>query len=162
MTSKSNNNSAKLDLKGLQTLCSTNYLRLCRLLPDGQQGFSYGVSPAASRIGGSQLELTTLQTTPYTTLLNVILRQEADQNNIIELQVRSYHDVHMAEVVSCNKYKHFKLFYQYPNPQMYQSNEKYQLNQLLAEWLKSCALHGRSDNVYCQQKQGLLSGDKQA
>jgi hypothetical protein len=157
MTSKANNNSAKLDLKGLQTLCSSNYLRLCRLLPGDQQSFSYTVSPSSSKIGVSQLTLKTIETTPYTTLLTIVLRQEVDQENSIEVQVRSYHDVHMAEVISCNKYRRFKLFYQYPNPQMYQSNEKYQLNEMLGEWLKACALHGRSDDIYCQQTQGLIS-----
>ncbi len=135
----------KLDLSGLQGLCSSNYLRLLRLLPDGQDGFCYAISPLNNKIGDSLLTLDTLQNTSYTSLLKLEYKAtETGCSEIMQLQVRSYHDAKMSEVVSCNKRRNFELYYEYPNPQMYHSDEKWQLNEMLSQWLKHCKTHGRS------------------
>lgn len=122
-----------------------NYVRLARLLPAGRTSFCYAIAPASSQICDSLLSVTTVQKTPYTSLLNLVyLIDEAQESDFFLLQVRSYHDARMTEVVSCQKQRNFQLYYQYPNPQMYHSDEKRQLNELLAQWLRGCAEHGRS------------------
>ncbi|MCD8513971.1 MAG: DUF1249 domain-containing protein [Nitrincola sp.] len=58
-----------------------------------------------------------------------------------DIVVRLYHDARMAEVV-CTRRRQLSGVYQYPNDQMHQPDEKYQLNQFLAEWLNQCLRFG--------------------
>ena len=55
-----------------------------------------------------------------------------------------YHDVSMAEVIGWENHRRLRARYHYPNPDMYHSDEKAQLNQFLREWLTLCQCHGRS------------------
>ena len=56
----------------------------------------------------------------------------------IHLTVRCYHDARVAEVVNFQHHKNFHSRYSYPNPNMYQKNEKQQINRFLSEWLDYC------------------------
>ena len=56
--------------------------------------------------------------------------------------VRLYHDARMAEVVDFRRLKQLRSVYEYPNTNMYQVDEKAQLNEFLSEWLSSCLAHG--------------------
>jgi len=49
----------------------------------------------------------------------------------------------MAEVISYDNHHRLHIKYDYPNNNMYQSNEKAQINNLLGEWLSHCLRHGR-------------------
>ena len=44
----------------------------------------------------------------------------------------------MAEVIASEGHRSLKPRYDYPNPAMYQRDEKYQVNCLFSDWLKSC------------------------
>ena len=115
------------DLKTLQGECSANYLRLLRLVGDGD------------------LHLAILQEAPYTTLVEVT--QSGPLDAVIEgprMRVHLYHDVRMAEVVDFQRERHFSGRYRYPNARMHQPDEKLQLNCFLGEWLAHGLAHGHA------------------
>lgn len=53
-----------------------------------------------------------------------------------------YHDASTAEVISYQRHREFKAFYEMPNREMRAPDEKQQLNVFLAEWLKICLDEG--------------------
>ena len=59
------------------------------------------------------------------------------------LDVRAYHDATLAEVVAWQGQRRFQPRHEYPNPHMYQRDEKAQLNQFLGELLGFCLEKGR-------------------
>ncbi|MFT6389271.1 MAG: hypothetical protein ACJAUP_002661 [Cellvibrionaceae bacterium] len=63
-------------------------------------------------------------------------------------EVRLYHDATVAEVIAWEGRSRFKARHDYPNPRMYHSDEKAQLNRFLGELLELCLTQGRVlDNV---------------
>lgn len=60
-----------------------------------------------------------------------------------EAIVRVYHDVDLAEIVSCQHHRQFSSRYEYPNEKMHQVDEKAQVNRFLSELLAHCLMHGR-------------------
>ena len=68
--------------------------------------------------------------------------------------LRIYHDAQMAEVISFDNHQQLQIKYDYPNSNMYQSNEKSQLNTFVGEWLSHCLQYGHvlddsTSSVYC-------------
>lgn len=57
--------------------------------------------------------------------------------------VRLYHDATVAEVVSWEGHRRFRARHDYPNPRMYHSDEKAQLNRFLGELLELSLTQGR-------------------
>ena len=47
-----------------------------------------------------------------------------------------------AEVCSSQQIFRFKALYDYPNKKLHQRDEKHQINQFLADWLRYCLAHG--------------------
>ena len=52
------------------------------------------------------------------------------------MSVRLYHDAMVAEVCSSQQIFRFKARYDYPNKKLHQRDEKHQINQFLADWLR--------------------------
>lgn len=123
------------------TLCEQNYLRLLKLMPDEQQGATRHIA-----IAGSDYLLTVKHCAKYTTDLDI-----AQQSSPIyglpfwSMNVRLYHDARVAEVVYPNYHQRVKPSYGYPNPDMHQKDEKYQVNAFLGDWLSACVENGRSN-----------------
>jgi uncharacterized protein YqiB (DUF1249 family) len=134
----------KIDLASQQAECEANFHRLLKLLPEletrNEWVFEIGVGP----VSGEML-VRIIDRAPYTTTLQ-ILQQEASNlwAKAPALTVCLYHDVNMAEVVAWENHRRLRPRYEYPNPDMYHSDEKAQLNQFLREWLTLCQCHGRS------------------
>jgi uncharacterized protein YqiB (DUF1249 family) len=61
----------------------------------------------------------------------------------MNLDLRLYHDASMAEIVAFQRHRHLEGRYDYPNPNMYQRDEKIQQNRYLAEILELCLAEGR-------------------
>ena len=61
------------------------------------------------------------------------------------MEIRIYHDVRMAEVISFANNHRFNGVYTYPNPQMRQPDEKHQINTFFADWLQHCLEHGEAN-----------------
>ena len=123
----------KSKLSELHCDCELNYLRLNRLLVAIRERSEW-VFAARNNHG---LAVSVIEQTAHTTHLLVqgaIGRTRWLGN--ISLVVRVYHDARMAEVVLCQNQHVALLRYAYPNAQMYQPNEKTQLNRLLGQWLE--------------------------
>ncbi len=138
----------KIDLASQQAECEANYHRLLKLLPGMRQAeqacdrwlFEIG---AGSVSGEMLVEVT--ERAPYTTTIKITQQQASNTwSKAPALTVCLYHDVCMAEVVAWKNHQRLRARYEYPNPDMYHSDEKAQLNQFLREWLTLCQSHGRS------------------
>lgn len=147
----------KVDLPLQMAECETNYARLSKLLVNQhveklvvQDEFRFMVAR------GQQNWLHVLRITersPYTTTLELSRTATGDNSNWLampKLTLRMYHDAKLAEVLAWEGHKRLRPRYEYPNQSMYQSDEKYQLNRFLGEWLTVCLEHGHSlDESFC-------------
>ncbi|MFT5690808.1 MAG: hypothetical protein ACI92E_000131 [Oceanicoccus sp.] len=167
-----------IDLAGLMAECEANYLRIMKLLPDMSQINirEFGVELAGS--APIQFRLEIKECCKYTTMVDISQRpllsplNEDDPDPLDSAEsgspratfdswikpptfsLRIYHDAKMAEVISFDNHEQLQVKYDYPNTQMYQSNEKSQLNMFLGEWLSHCLLYGHvlegsTNSVYC-------------
>ena len=148
----------KVDLPLQMAECEANYARLTKLLA------SHHYDPTShSRdefrfmvIRGAQQWLhllTVTERSPYTTTM-VLSRTAIEASStwlkMPKLTLRMYHDAKLAEVLAWEGHKRLRPRYEYPNQSMYQSDEKYQLNRFLGEWLTLCLEHGHSlDAHFC-------------
>ena len=134
----------RIDLAGQQAECEANFHRLIKLLPrletEDEFVFEIGAGPVSGTV-----EFKVKERAPYTTTLQISQQEESNSwAKAPSLTVCLYNDVKLAEVIACENHKRLRARYDYPNPDMHQSNEKAQLNQFLREWLTLCQCHGRS------------------
>ncbi|ANF57309.1 DUF1249 domain-containing protein [Halotalea alkalilenta] len=149
MNQSTNNKTAYVtDLKSLQAECTSNFLRLVRLLGDSAAGERIDISLGRDDRSFGCLHLEIESRAPYTTVLRV------SQSGVLEalidsprMRVHLYHDVRMAEVTDFQRKRHFQGRYRYPNAQMHQPDEKLQLNRFLGEWLDHAIAHGHTADV---------------
>ncbi|WP_133408066.1 DUF1249 domain-containing protein [Parashewanella tropica] len=115
-------------------LCGRNYHELLRWLPAQiELGQSYVVSGSTAK-----LEVQLVENTKYTQLIEIRRPLSSSAHNYIKqpkVSVRLYHDAQLAEVLSSQQIYHLLPVYDYPNPEMHQTNEKYQMNAFLSELL---------------------------
>lgn len=90
------------------------------------------------------VEIKILEAFKYTTTLEIVQRPKFEKwmTNPTML-VRVYHDANTAEVMSYQGHRNLKSRYPQPNPKMYHSDEKMQVNRFLGEWLSHCLKVGR-------------------
>ena len=128
--------------------CDANYFRLHCLFPNLREanGLEFGVQ--GSTKDGSLVTMTISERCPYTTMLSVRVESEIETAWIKwpHLEVRIYHDLCTAEVISFERHRNFKYRYPVNNPEMYQPDEKSQINRFLGELLTFCIRHGYSLN----------------
>lgn len=135
--------------------CDANYIRLHRLFPhmaeEDQLQFGVDSSGSGNSISsctedGATVEISILERCPYTTMMLVKVTSEEDRPWIRwpTLEVRVYHDIKSAEVVSFERHRNFKFRYQLPNQKMFQPDEKSQINRYFGELLTFCYEHGHS------------------
>ncbi len=134
----------RVDLVSLQAVCETNFARLCQLMPDMARQDEQRIRLDTPDGSEQCLVMRVLERCPYTSTLQ--LRHERRHDWLLppSMEVRLYHDVSMAEVVAAYNRRRFRGVYPYPNEQMLQPDEKYQLNHFLGEWLGYCQRHGLS------------------
>lgn len=127
-------------------ICETNYARLQKLLPAGLSVREFRTS---WHHHDYRVEIRREEEFAYTSTWSVSYWPETASPwfNPQTLMVRLYHDARMAEVVCMKRRKQLDGRYAYPNPQMFQPDEKYQLNHHLAEWLTHCISSGSSYQV---------------
>lgn len=159
----------RFDIKAMAANCELNYLRLCQIMPSIRLNGLGGALPernledcstedqmrcnidlGADRLARLQLMIT--ERCRFTTMINLHLNIEAMsqacQAACVNLSIRLYHDVNMAEVVACNQQPNRLASYEYPNELMFQPDEKEQQNRFLAEWLSLTLKHGLSEMVF--------------
>ncbi|QQD22605.1 DUF1249 domain-containing protein [Oceanospirillaceae bacterium ASx5O] len=130
------------DLQEMAALCEANYLRLLKLLPEGQSEREFLLGDGEQQ---ASVRLYIEEDHRYTTMLRI--EQQGYSPAWLQpqaMQVRLYHDAGMAEVLSYQQSQRFHGRYPYPNPAMRLPDEKLQLNRFLAEWLTHCLQHGRA------------------
>ena len=154
------------DLVSDMAECDANYIRLLRLFPHmaEQDALSFGVQGATQVTAQVTTQVTsqgaiqgitedgalvTMQISercPYTTMLSVRVTSEDDQPWVKwpALEVRIYHDIKSAEVTGFERHRNFRYRYQTPNPDMFQPDEKSQINRFFGELLSFCIEHGHS------------------
>lgn len=157
------------DLVADMAECDANFIRLHRLFPmmSEEDSLEFGVdargkrTPSMDAGRGTMTEGATIQSTtedgaivtlkilercPYTTMMTVKVTNEEDKPWVRwpTLEVRIYHDIKSAEVVSFERHRNFKFRYHTPNQQMYQPDEKSQINRYFGELLTFCYEHGHS------------------
>ncbi|TVQ70517.1 MAG: DUF1249 domain-containing protein [Oceanospirillales bacterium] len=131
------------DLTQQMAICQTNYGRILRLLPELQQTSSreFDLCYQAREV---QVSLWVEESFRYTS--TVVMRQTQTGGSpwleSPDIVVRLYHDARMAEVICTRRRRQYSGVYTYPNANMHQPDEKYQLNQFLAEWLTQCLSFG--------------------
>ncbi len=126
--------------------CDANYIRLLRLFPNmhDEDDLEFGIQ--GNTEDGAIVNIRIIERCPYTTMLVVNVSSEQDKPWIRwpNLEVRVYHDVKSAEVVSFERHRNFKYRYYTPNPKMFQPDEKSQINRFFGELLTFCLQHGHA------------------
>ena len=133
------------DLNRLMADSEANYARLLKLMPgfDSRDQWLWGVQLPKGILGQVCFEVT--ERFKYTS--TVCIRQQDFLGAWLRkpcLVIRMYHDAGMAEVVNSKNKSQLKGVYSYPNRNMFQCDEKEQLNAYLGEWLSQCLHHGCS------------------
>ena len=121
------------NLQQLQAICTRNYGLLLRLLP---LSYELGQSWEIEISDQLSFSLTVTEISRYTEVFSLIQkngRLPAVFNT--EINFRAYHDAQMLEVTSFQNHKNIRANNPYPNPKLHQKDEKFQVNQLLREWL---------------------------
>ncbi len=132
----------KVDLPLQMAECEVNYARLNKLVTDKSQNEFRFMVASSDQQWLHQLRI--VERSPYTTTLE-LSRTSVDGSPewlaMPKLTLRMYHDAKLAEVLAWEGHKRLRPKYEYPNHFMYQSDEKYQLNRFLGEWLNLCLEH---------------------
>ena len=125
----------QFDLAALQRLAAVNYAALLKVVAQMKQG-----GERLIKVGQHlHFRVAVLQRAPYTT--DIRIKQQTLNAQLpglveAELEVRLYHDAQLAEVTRSQQVERLQAVYQQPNPAMHQSNEKFQVNKFLQEWLE--------------------------
>ena len=126
--------------------CDANYIRLRRLFPDmdSEDDVEFGIRTLTEE--GATVVLKIEERCPFTTMISVNVTAERDEPFIRwpSLEVRIYHDVKAAEVIRFERHRNFRFRYPTPNENMFQPDEKSQINRYLGELLTYCIRHGHS------------------
>ena len=133
------------DITRLGALGDGNYLRLLKLLPQELDGevAEFQLSAGEQYFGRVRIKL--IEACKYTD--TVYLEQVHNAGkwlNNPQMTVRLYHDVGMAEVISCRHHRRIQGVNDYPNRFMHHPDEKIQVNAFLAEWLDYCLKFGHT------------------
>ena len=137
------------DLARFAAVCEGNYSRLQRLLRLGEgcsREICFDLHDGHQHRGSvrlSQLDHARFTDTWY-------LEQVANSGRFLNnprMTVRAYHDVAMAEVLSCYRNGGIRAVNSYPNYRMHLPDEKLQVNVFLADWLDFCLRFGQASDL---------------
>ncbi len=135
----------KVDLPLQMAECEANYARLTKLTAPVEADEIRFMVTRANQQWLHLLRVT--ERSPYTTTLELSrtsVGQSSQWLSMPKLTLRMYHDAKLAEVLAWEGHKRLRPRYDYPNQSMYQSDEKYQLNRFLGEWLNLCLEQGHA------------------
>ena len=124
----------QIDLNALERLCAANYIRVSRLFPTMQHQTHRSI-----QLVGGDVCLEVSHRGSYSTQL--LMSQTFKVLPIADppsCAVIVYHDVRLAEVRRWDGVRIRQPRYQYPNSQMLQENEKWQINAFWGQWLDYC------------------------
>ncbi|MDR0805237.1 MAG: DUF1249 family protein [Enterobacteriaceae bacterium] len=134
------------DFPAMMRLTEVNYAQLRRLIPRNNE---IG-SAVELNVAGTIYRIEMLESTRYTSLVSIKqIAPYVSYWSMPALNVRLYHDVLVAEVCSSQQIFRFKASYDYPNKKLHQRDEKHQINQFLADWLRFCLVKGTMSVSVC-------------
>jgi len=134
-----NRSKYKPKLPDFLALCERNYAQLNRYVShEAGDGQSTVIQVSEQH----SYRLTVIDVARFTTTLQIELVDQHEHYFRPNFVVRLYHDARVAEVLACQQISRFKARYDYPNTDMLQPDEKRQINLLLRDWLKLCAVQG--------------------
>lgn len=124
-------------LRNATALHEANFAKLMRVVPCLK---NLQLKDRVLIHGDSRLELEVIEISKYTKTISLRLQQVPQQSwlNHLHLKIRNYYDAGVTEVLAFQHHHRLDARYKYPNPAMYQPNEKWQVNQFLGEWLDHC------------------------
>lgn len=132
-------------LRDLLAVAEQNYALFGQLMPAMRERDerAFSVSGPGGRHG--DIRLWVRERGPFTTLVEVIETQATDGWVApMHALVRVSHDAQVAEVVEFHRRRRLQARYAYPNVEMYQPDEKLQVNRFLGEWLQHCLRWGEA------------------
>ncbi|RBP82431.1 DUF1249 domain-containing protein [Marinomonas rhizomae] len=136
------------DLVSLQLLGELNYRRLGRLMRGQEEMDSWNFSVHSAGDQESRLRLTLGKESRFTSDIALEFGPEMPQKLLfkttLSMTVRLYHDVGIAEIT--DGHRQYSGSYPYPNDAMLHRDEKFRLNQQLADLLELCLKHGHRLN----------------
>jgi uncharacterized protein YqiB (DUF1249 family) len=138
------------DLVSLQMLGELNYRRLGKLMRGQEDMGSWLFSIHSMGDQESRLRLTLGKESRFTSEVALEFGPEIQKKLLfkttLSMTVRLYHDVSIAEIT--DGHRQYQGAYPYPNDAMLHRDEKFRLNQQLADLLELCLKHGhRLDNT---------------
>jgi len=132
------------DLTSLQMLGELNYRRVAKLMRGHESDTQWHFSIHSAGDQESRLRLTLGNESRFTTDVALEFGPEIENNLLFEsklnMTIRLYHDVGIAEIT--DGHRQYSGAYPYPNDAMYHRDEKFRLNQQLADLLELCLKHG--------------------
>lgn len=131
-----------VDLADLQRNGETIYVLLSRLMPMFETGREREIE-LGPETSTHSLVLRIVETTPYTSVVEVVPDNTEGWLKGFEMQIRAYHDAKIAEVIRCEKLHRILPKYPYPNSRMLLPDEKAQLHRFVKEWFLHIDQHGR-------------------
>ena len=125
------------DFVSLMTLYESNYVRLKRLIPDLRQVPDEQVSEVS---GDCRLYMKVVERSPYTTTLTLTYLFDTPAGVIADpdLQIRIYHDAHLAEVLQCARWHRHDVLAAIKSDLHSQLSDRWLRNVMLNKWLDYC------------------------
>ena len=125
-------------LENSTTVHEANYAKLQRVVP--HINLLKGDVKYCAKHNNQHVEIHVFEKTKYTTAFSLTLTHPCIRRWVPEIfmKVRTYHDARVAEVLNFQRHGRFASIYHYPNPNMFHSNEKQQINRFFSEWLDHC------------------------
>ncbi|MCB5162873.1 DUF1249 domain-containing protein [Marinomonas algarum] len=137
------------DLVSLQQLGELNYRRMNRLIRGEEEMDTWQFAVHTSGDQESRLRLTLGKESRFTSEIALEFGPQTDKKLLfkttLSMTVRLYHDVGIAEIT--DGHRQYRGVYPYPNDAMLHRDEKFRLNQQLADLLELCLKHGHRLNA---------------
>lgn len=137
------------DLVSLQMLGELNYRRMGKLTRGQESDASWYFSIHSAGEQESRLRLTLGQESRFTSEVRLEFGPQIEKELLfttsLSMTIRLYHDVGLAEIT--DGHRQYSGVYSYPNDAMLHRDEKFRLNQQLADLLELCLKHGHRLNV---------------
>jgi len=132
---------AKRKRYNITTLHEANFRKLARVVP---ALLELETAVTVQNANGMQLSLRILETSKYTKTFSLHLQHSVEQLWLpgLHMKIRNYYDANVSEVLAFQHKHRLSARYNYPNCDMFQRNEKWQINQFLGEWLDHCLRTG--------------------
>ena len=134
------------DFVSLMTLYESNYVRLNEWLP--RLAFMHG-EYLSQLEDDCPLHFRLEEHGRYTTTFTLTYRFETVAGSIADpdLQVRAYHDAHLAEVLSCARWHQHGVLASIKSSLRAQLNDRWLRNMMLNKWLEYCVERGHRFQV---------------